>query len=192
MAANEDVIGIQAPIGNVGWPARDFTLKDAYGNSFRLFDLKGPYGTLVIFLSNRCPFVRAIADRIARDAFDLQKRGVGAVAVMSNDPEQNPEDGPDGMRRFAREHRFSFPYVIDETQAVARAYGAVCTPDFFGFNAAMKLRYRGRLDASRTAPVPNARRELFEALCQIAETGRGPEHPIPSVGCPIAWRGPRP
>ena len=132
--------------------------------------------------------MRAIAGRIARDALDLQKRGVSVIAVMSNDYVRYPDDAPEQMKRFAKEHSFSFPYVVDETQEVARAYDAVCTPEFFGFNADLELQYRGRLDASRTTLVPDARRELFEAMCRIAETGKGPMEQQASMGCSIKWR----
>jgi peroxiredoxin len=179
---------LETPAGAIGWQAEDFTLKDAYGNPFRLFDLKGPSGTLVMFICNHCPYVRAVADRIARDARDLQKRGIVVIAVMPNDYVRYPEDAPEQMKRFAKEHDFSFPYVVDETQKVARAYDAVCTPDFFGFNAALELQHRGRLDASRTTLVPDARRELFEAMCRIAETGKGPMEQQASMGCSIKWR----
>jgi peroxiredoxin len=179
---------LQTPAGALGWRAKDFTLKDAYGDPYRLADLKGPSGTLVMFICNHCPYVRTIADRIARDASDLQKRGVGVIAVMPNDYARYPEDAPEQMKRFVEQHDFSFPYVVDETQEVARAYDAVCTPDFFGFDAALELRYRGRLDASRTTLVADARRELFEAMCRIAETGEGPAEQHASMGCSIKWR----
>ena len=179
---------VETPAGANGWRAADFTLEDAYGNPFRLQDMKGASGTLVMFICNHCPYVRTIADRIARDAVDLRKRGIGVIAVMPNDYVRYPEDAPEQMKRFAREHDFSFPYVVDETQEVARAYDAVCTPEFFGFNAALELQYRGRLDASRTTLVADARRELFEAMCQIAETGKGPAAQQPSMGCSIKWR----
>ena len=122
-----------------------------------------------MFICNHCPYVRAIAERIARDALDLQERGVSVIAVMPNDYVRYPP--PEQMKRFAAKHNFSFPYVVDETQEVARTYDAVCTPEFFGFNADLELQYRGRLDASRTTLVPDARRELFEAMWQITETG---------------------
>jgi peroxiredoxin len=179
---------LETPAGDIGWRAEDFTLEDAYGNPFRLQDIKGASGTLVMFICNHCPYVRTIADRIARDAVDLQKRGIGVIAVMPNDYRRYPEDAPEQMKRFATEHNFSFPYVVDETQEVARAYDAVCTPEFFGFNAALELQYRGRLDASRTTLVADARRELFEAMCRIAETGKGPAEQQPSMGCSIKWR----
>ena len=179
---------LATPAGELGWRAEDFTLKDAYGNPFRLYDLKGSSGTLVMFICNHCPYVRAIADRIARDALDLQKRRVSVIAVMPNDYVRYPDDAPEQMKHFAEEHGFSFPYVVDETQEVARAYGAVCTPEFFGFNADLELQYRGRLDPSRTTLVPDARRELFEAMCRIAETGKGPMEQQASMGCSIKWR----
>ncbi|UCH72886.1 MAG: thioredoxin family protein, partial [Rhodospirillales bacterium] len=129
------------------------------------------------------------ADRIARDCKELEQHGVASIGIMSNDVENYPDDSPDNMKRFAEKHGYSFPYVYDESQAVARAYDAICTPDFFGFNADLKLQYRGRLDASRrdVAP-PDARRELFEAMLQIARTGKGPEEQIPSMGCTIKWK----
>ena len=184
------MVASETPAGDLGWQAREFTLKDAWGNPFALSTLKGPAGTLVMFICNHCPYVRTIAARIARDAFDLQKVGVGVVAVMPNDYLRYPEDAPEAMQRFAREHNFSFPYLVDETQAVARAYGAVCTPDFFGFDRDLRLRYRGRLDASRQALVPDAPRELFEAMGMIAATGHGPATQHPSIGCSIKWREP--
>jgi peroxiredoxin len=161
----QTLVALETPAGELGWQAEDFTLKDAYGNSYRLYDLKGATGTLVMFICNHCPYVRAVADRIARDARDLQKRGIGVIAVMPNDYVRYPDDAPEQMKRFAQQHSFSFPYVVDETQEVARAYRALCTPEFFGFNADRELQYRGRLDASRTTLVPDARRELFEAMC---------------------------
>jgi hypothetical protein len=120
---------------------------------------------------------------------ELQPYGVGAIAVMSNDPSDYPEDSFDNMIRVAREYHYPFPYVWDETQQIAKAYGAVCTPDFFGFNSNLELQYRGRLDASRKeAAPPDARRDLFEGMVQVAQTGRGPENQIPSIGCSIKWR----
>jgi len=180
---------LETPLCDFGWEAPKFTLNDAYGNRFSLDAIKGPYGTLVMFICNHCPYVRAVADRIARDAFDLQKKGIGVIAIMPNDYERYPDDAPDAMIRFALEHHFSFPYVVDETQKVARAYGAICTPEFFGFNTDLQLQYRGRLDASKRAPAPKgAPRELYEAMVQIAETGQGPREQHASMGCSIKWR----
>jgi len=141
-----------------------------------------------MFICNHCPYVKAVIDRIVRDCRELAEHGVGSIAIMSNDPADYPEDSFDNMKRVAREKGFPFPYVFDETQEVAKAYGAVCTPDFFGFNAKLELQYRGRLDASRREAVPGARRDLYEAMLQIARTGEGPREQIASVGCSIKWR----
>jgi peroxiredoxin len=176
------------PVCNFGWKAPDFALKGVDGKTYSLKDVRGPKGTLVVFICNHCPYVRAIADRLSEEARALQKLGIGVVAVMPNDTENYPDDSFDNMKVFAKKHDFSFPYVIDETQKVARAYDAVCTPDFFGFNAKDELQYRGRLDESKTTLVKNARRDLFEAMKQVAETGRGPKDQIPSMGCSIKWR----
>jgi hypothetical protein len=132
--------------------------------------------------------VKAVLDRIIRDVADLREHGIGAIAINANDPTQHSEDSFESMKRIVAEKKFPFPYAFDESQQVARAYGAVCTPDFFGYNADLELQYRGRLDASKTTPVPGAIRELYEAMLQVAETGRGPEHQIPSMGCSIKWK----
>jgi len=175
-------------ICNFGWKARDFRLKGVDGKFYTLADVRGPKGTLVMFICNHCPFVKATISRIVEEAKALQKIGIGTIAIMPNDVDAYPEDSFENMQVFARQHGFPFPYVIDETQEVARAYDAQCTPDFFGFNARDELQYRGRLDESRKQLVPNARRELYEAMKQIAETGRGPTEQIPSMGCSIKWR----
>jgi peroxiredoxin len=176
------------PVCDFGWKAVDFDLADPNGERYALADVRGPGGLLVMFICNHCPYVRAIAGRIARDARDLQAEGIGVVAIMSNDYRRYPDDAPARMLDFARAHGFNFPYLIDETQSVAAAYGAVCTPDFFGFNADLALQYRGRLDDSRTEPRVGARRELFEAMSAVAATGRGPADQTPSIGCSIKWR----
>lgn len=178
----------RTPICDFGWKAVDFSLAGIDGKTYSLADVRGPKGTLVMFLCNHCPYVRAIIDRIVRDVGALADHGVGAIAIMPNDPVAYPEDSFDNMKEFARAHDFPFSYVIDATQEVARAYDAVCTPDFFGFNADLELQYRGRLDESRLEPVPGARRDLFEAMVSVAETGRGPAEQIPSMGCSIKWR----
>jgi len=179
----------QPPVCDFGWPAPEFELPGIDGRQYRLSDIRGPNGALVMFICNHCPYVKAVADRIVRDCAELAPHGVSAIAVMSNDVAAYPADAPDKMKLFAEQHGFTFPYVHDETQDVARAYGAVCTPDFFGFNADLKLQYRGRLDESRkeTAP-PGARRELFEAMLQVARTGDGPHDQTPSIGCSIKWK----
>ena len=175
-------------ICNFGWKARDFKLKGVDGKVYTLDDVRGPKGTLVVFICNHCPYVRAVIGRLVEEASALKTIGIGAIAIMPNDTQSYPEDSFENMKKFAQEHAFAFPYVIDETQAVARAYDAQCTPDFFGFNAADELQYRGRLDASRTTLVPNARRDLYEAMKLVAETGKGSAEQPLSAGCSIKWR----
>ena len=171
-----------------GWKARDFVLKGTDGKTYGLADVRGPKGTLVVFICNHCPYVKASIGRIVAEANALREIGIGTIAVMPNDTAAYREDSFDNMQAFAAQHRFTFPYVIDETQEVARGYGAQCTPDFFGFNAQDELQYRGRLDAARMTVVPDARRELFEAMRQVAETGAGPVEQTPSMGCSIKWK----
>jgi peroxiredoxin len=177
------------PICDFGWKAVDFNLLGTDGNYHDLASVRGPSGTLVMFICNHCPYVKAVAGRIAFEAAQLKELGIGVVAINANDDQSYPEDSYENMIDFAKAHGFGFPYLIDKTQEIARAYDAVCTPDFFGFNAALELQYRGRLDESKTSLVPNARRELYEAMVQVAETGRGPEEQISSMGCSIKWRG---
>ena len=180
----------ETPICDFGWKAPEFRLEGIDGRSTSLEDVRGAKGTLVIFICNHCPYVRSVIDRIVRDVAALEDEGIGAVAIMANDTEAYPEDSFENMKRFAEQHRFNFPYLIDRTQEVARAYAAVCTPDFFGFNAGLGLQYRGRLDESKREAVPGARRELYEAMVRVAETGEGPKDQIPSMGCSIKWRAP--
>ena len=172
-----------------GADAPDFTLPGTDGKSYSLTDIKGENGTLVMFICNHCPYVKSVLDRIIRDARDLQALGVGVVAISANDANDYPEDSFDHMARIAEDRGFPFPYLYDETQSVAKAYGAVCTPDFFGYNADLGLQYRGRLDASRKEAGPaDLRRDLFEGMRQIAETGSGPADQVPSMGCSIKWK----
>jgi peroxiredoxin len=171
-----------------GWKARDFALQGIDGKTYSLAQVRGPKGTLVVFICNHCPYVKASIRRIVAEANALRQIGIGTIAIVPNDTESYREDSFDNMKAFAARHAFSFPYVIDATQDVAHAYDAQCTPDFFGFNAQDELQYRGRLDASRMAPIANSRRDLFEAMKQIAETGRGPKEQIPSMGCSIKWK----
>jgi peroxiredoxin len=178
----------QPPICNFGEPARPFDLLGIDGKRYTLDDVRGPKGLLVMFICNHCPYVKAVLDRMIRDVKELKEHGIGAVAIMANDASQYPEDSFENMKRLAEEKQLPFPYVVDETQEVAQAYGAVCTPDFFGYNKNLELQYRGRLDASKTTPIPGAIRELYEAMVQVAETGRGPEHQTPSMGCSIKWK----
>ncbi len=176
------------PVCELGWKARDFALKGIDDKTHTLDSVRGTKGTLVMFICNHCPYVKSVVGRIVRDVEDLKAVGIGSVAIMANDTEAYPEDSFENMKAFADLHGIHFPYIIDPTQDVARTYGAACTPDFFGFNKDLKLCYRGRLDASKTTLVEGARRELYEAMVQIAETGRGPEEQIPSMGCSIKWR----
>ena len=176
---NELALGASAPA---------FSLPATDGRSYALKDVAGAKGTVVVFICNHCPYVKAVIGRLVADARALMAEGVGFAAVCSNDATSHPEDSFPKMREFAARHDFPFRYLHDESQSVARAYGAVCTPDFFGFNAKDELQYRGRLDESRMEPVKNARRELYEAMKLIAETGRGPKDQISSMGCSIKWR----
>ena len=183
------MVRTETPICDFGTPAVDFTLPGVDGRKWSLRDCTGENGVLVMFICNHCPFVKAIRERLVRDCRELAEHGVGAVAVMSNDPTDYPEDSFDNMKRVAEEFRFPFPYLMDETQEVAKAYGAMCTPDFFGYNKNLQLQFRGRLDASGQKPAPTgARRELFDAMVEVAETGAGPDEQIPSVGCSIKWK----
>ncbi|MFA7268343.1 MAG: thioredoxin family protein [Sterolibacterium sp.] len=182
------MVSTLTPICDFGRKAPDFDLPGVDGRRHNLASVRGPNGLLVMFICNHCPYVKAVIHRIVRDACELAGLGVGSLAVMSNDPTDYPEDSWDNMIAVARQFAFPFPYVLDETQEVARAYGAVCTPDFFGFNARLELQYRGRLDESRKETAPEGvRRELFEAMRDVAVGGCGPQLQMPSVGCSIKW-----
>lgn len=177
------------PICDFGWNAVDARLMSTEGRAHSILDCAGPNGLVVVFICNHCPYVKAVIDRIVRDARDLEALGIGFVAINSNDAASYPEDSFDRMKEFAAQHAFTFPYLHDEDQSVARAYDAACTPDFFGFNKDMELQYRGRLDESRARPAASdTRRDLFEAMRQVAETGEGPREQIPSMGCSIKWK----
>jgi peroxiredoxin len=177
------------PVCDFGWKAPAFTLPGVDGKIYSLDALRGRNGTLVMFICNHCPYVKAVIDRIVRDANELRALGVNAVAISSNDAAHYPDDSFDNMKRFAAAHHFTFPYLYDESQDVARAYGAACTPDFFGLNGKLELHYRGRLDESRKEAAPTGvRRDLFEAMKQVAETGKGPREQIASIGCSIKWK----
>jgi peroxiredoxin len=179
----------ETPVCDFGWKAPSFTLPGTDGKTYSLEELRGANGTLVMFICNHCPYVKAVIDRIVRDVKQLRPLGMSAVAISSNDTVHYPEDSFENMKRFAEAHHFGFPYLFDESQDVARAYGAACTPDFFGFNGKLELQYRGRLDASRKEAAPSGvRRDLFEAMKEIASTGRGPSEQIPSIGCSIKWK----
>jgi peroxiredoxin len=182
------MVRMETPICDFGWRAVDFSLPGVDGGTYSLRDVAGPNGLLVMFICNHCPYVKAVIDRIVRDVAELRKLGIGAVAIMSNDPAEYPEDSFENMRLLSDRLAFPMPYLLDASQDVAKAYGAVCTPDFFGFNRKLELQYRGRLDASRKEAAPaDVRRDLFEAMRQVAETQCGPADQIPSMGCSIKW-----
>jgi peroxiredoxin len=183
------MVSTETPLCDFGAPAPDFALPGVDGRIWTRDQCKGPRGLLVMFICNHCPYVQAIRDRLVRDARELAALGIGCVAISSNDANDYPEDSFDGMKQVAEASGFPFPYLYDESQAVARTYGAVCTPDFFGYNGELGLQYRGRLDASRKEAAPaDVRRDLFEAMKQVAATGNGPAEQIPSIGCSIKWK----
>ncbi len=179
---------LDTPICDFGWKAPSFTLSDPDGVAQKMEDAMGENGLLIAFICNHCPYVKAIIDRLVADAKTLQDEGVGVLAVMSNDYNKVPADSPAAMKRFAADHGFSFPYLIDEDQSVGRAYGAVCTPDFFGLNNKGELQYRGRLDDAKMGDAANRSPELLDAMRLVAKTGRGPEQQAASMGCSIKWR----
>jgi len=183
------MVSLETPVCEFGAPAIDFQLPGVDGELWTLDKCRGDRGLLVMFICNHCPYVKAIRARLVRDTRELMQHGINSVAIMSNDPGDYPEDSFENMKNVAQEAAFPFPYLLDETQAVAKAYGAVCTPDFFGYNAELGLQYRGRLDASRKeAAAADARRDLFEAMLAVARTGQGPAEQIPSMGCSIKWK----
>lgn len=183
------MVSTETPICEFGQPAIDFSLPGTDGKIWTLEKCRGENGLLVMFICNHCPYVKAILDRLVRDTNELKQLGINSVAISANDVADYPEDSFDNMKLVAEQNGFSFPYLYDETQEVAQAYGAVCTPDFFGYNQDLTLQYRGRLDASRKEAAPaDVRRDLFEAMQQVAQTGHGPEQQIPSMGCSIKWR----
>ncbi len=178
----------QSQICDFGWRAVDFDLPDTDGASWSLESLRGPNGLVIAFICNHCPYVLAIADRLAMEAAALKEIGVGFAAICSNDAVSHPADSYEKMGEFARRHGFSFPYLHDADQSVARVFGAACTPDFFGFDAELALQYRGRLDDAGRSERPPERRELLEAMAQVAETGKGPAEQTASIGCSIKWK----
>ncbi|MCC5795733.1 MAG: thioredoxin family protein [Methylophaga sp.] len=182
-------MALETPVCDFGLSAIDFTLPATDGKIWTLEDCRGDNGLLVMFICNHCPYVKAILDRLVRDTRELKQYGINSVAIMANDVTEYPEDSLENMQRIAKQAGFNFPYLYDESQQVAKAYGAVCTPDFFGYNKELQLQYRGRLDASRKeAAEPDVRRDLFESMKQIAQTGYGPDTQVPSMGCSIKWR----
>jgi len=180
---------METPICDFGWKAPDFSLPATDGNTYSLENIRGSRGTMVMFICNHCPYVKGITDRLAREMKALQEAGIGVIANNANDATAYPADSFENMTVFASQNGFTFPYAYDESQETAKAYDAICTPDFFGFNADLELQYRGRLDSSGKSPAgPETRRELVEAMLQIAETGQGPKEQIASMGCSLKWR----
>ena len=183
------MVSLETPVCEFGKKAIDFSLPGVDQQLWTLDKCMGEKGLLIMFISNHCPYVKAIRKKLVRDTRELMGLGVNSVAIMPNDTVAYPEDSVENMLKISQEFEFPFPYLLDETQEVARAYDAVCTPDFFGYNADLELQYRGRLDAAGPKSEDDTqRRELFEAMKQVAETGKGPEHQIPSMGCSIKWR----
>ena len=181
---------INPPVCDFGWQAPHFSLPNIDGKMVSLHASKGKNGLLVMFICNHCPYVKAILPRLIHDVRELKMFGVNTVAIMSNDPTDYPEDSVDNMQKMAIEMDFTFPYLLDASQQIAKNYGAVCTPDFFGFNNKFELQYRGRFDESRKETAPESTRDLFNAMKQIAETGAGPREQVASIGCSIKWKSP--
>ena len=182
------MVSLETPVCDFGQQAIDFNLPGVDGKNWSLSDCAGDNGLLIMLICNHCPYVKAVLKRIVRDTAELKEQGVNSVAIMSNDMNQYEEDSFDNMRKISDEYGFSFPYLVDESQQVAKDFGAVCTPDFFGYNAQLGLQYRGRLDESRKETAPESvKRDLFEAMSIIGKTGKGPENQIPSMGCSIKW-----
>ncbi|MGI9249611.1 MAG: thioredoxin family protein [Pseudohongiellaceae bacterium] len=179
---------LDTPVCDFGWKAQDFKLKDPDGKEYSMTEAMGENGLLVAFICNHCPYVKAVIGRLVADAKVLQEEGFGVLAVMANDYESYPDDSPNEMRRFAAEHKFTFPYLVDEDQSVAKSYDAVCTPDFFGFNRDFELQYRGRLDDAERGDASDRVPELLNAFRHIAKTGAGPKEQTPSMGCSMKWR----
>ena len=185
------MVALETPICDFGWKAPEFNLIGIDNKYYSFQDIKGTNGTLVMFICNHCPYVKSVIHRIVEDVTTLKEKGIGVIAIMSNDvndPKYGEEDSFDNMKLFSEKNNFVFPYVYDETQSVGREYNAVCTPDFFGFNANNELQYRGRLEESKMEIIPNAKKELLEAMIQVSETGSGPKNQIPSIGCSIKWK----
>lgn len=183
------MVATETPQAEHGWRAKDFTLPGVDGRNHALRDLAGEKGTVIAFICNHCPYVKASVGRLVEAADEMAEFGVRVIAINSNDAAAYPEDSFDNMKAFADAHGLNFPYLHDETQEVARAYGAVCTPDYFGFDKDLKLKYRGRLDIGRTEPPPEgAPNDLVNAMGQIADHGRGPREQFPSMGCSLKWK----
>ena len=185
------MVALETPVCDFGWKAPEFNLIGIDNKFYSFQDIRGPKGTLVMFICNHCPYVKSVIHRIVEDVTLLKEKGIGVIAIMSNDvndPKYGAEDSFDNMKLFSDKNNFVFPYLYDETQSVGRKYNAVCTPDFFGFNANDELQYRGRLEESKMEIIPDAKKELLEAMMQVSETGSGPQNQIPSIGCSIKWK----
>ena len=179
---------IKTPICDFGQVAKSFELKSTNSEIIKLNDVKGENGTLIMFICNHCPYVLAVIKDIIEDCKNLEELGIKTVAICSNDTINYPEDSFEKMIRFHKDYNFNFPYLIDETQVVAKKYGAVCTPDFFGYNKNLELQYRGRIRELRNLkPVKSGESDLYKAMKQIAETNMGPKDQVPSMGCGIKW-----
>jgi peroxiredoxin len=180
---------VHASNRNFGWNAKEFKLKSINEKIYKLGDLKGQKGTVIVFICNHCPYVKAIADRLAFESKELFKININTIAIMSNDVEKYPEDSFENMKNFSKLHNFEFPYLYDEYQKVAKGYNAVCTPDFFGFNKFLELQYRGRIDSGVIQTNEDeVKRELYEAMMQISKTNKGPIKQYNSIGCSIKWK----
>jgi len=178
----------KTPICDYGKKADFFELKSTENKLINLNDIKGKNGTLIMFICNHCPYVKAVIDDIVNDCKNLEKEEIKSVAIMSNDQKNYPEDSFENMVSFSKKYKFNFPYLVDETQKIAKTYGAVCTPDFFGYNTNLELQYRGRIrELKDLKPVKNNDSDLIKAMRLIAKTGKGPENQIPSMGCSIKW-----
>ena len=178
----------KTPICDFGKKAEDFKLKSINNEFLSLKDLKGQNGTLIMFICNHCPYVKAVIKDIVTDTYKLKKDGINSAAIMSNDVKNYPEDSFDNMIKFSKKHNFNFPYLFDETQEIAKKYDAVCTPDFFGFNKDLELQYRGRIrELKDLKPINNGESELYKAMRKISKDGLGPKDQIPSMGCNIKW-----
>ena len=179
---------LNTPLCDFGRKAPDFKLSSFDNKSYSRDDLVGAKGFLIAFICNHCPYVKAIVTNFVSDTQKLQTLGIHTIAIMPNNYFSHPADNPEKMGEFATQHNFGFPYLIDETQSVAKAYGAVCTPDFFGFNADLELQYRGRLDNLTMGKGGTRTPELFDAMTMIANRGSGPKSQIASMGCSIKWK----
>ncbi|AIL65549.1 Peroxiredoxin (PRX)-like protein [Rickettsiales bacterium Ac37b] len=179
---------VETPKVDIGWKAVDFSLKATDNKYYNLSSVKGTKGLLIMFICNHCPYVKAVLDKIIRDVIELKQHGIGAIAIMSNDINSYPEDSFENMKKLAIAKTFPMPYVIDETQEIAKKYDAVCTPDFFGFNSKLELQYRGRIDDARLEQKSNSNRDLFNAMVEIAKTDHTKVKQFPSMGCSIKWK----